>query len=142
MDNPSRTELPNEEWTGPSAKDEATQRRYFTMIPNMVDDSDLSPHAVRLYLHIRRVAGEDGLCWQRTTRMAKACHMDARTVRKAEKELKAAGLIRIDQQRVQRLENHKVNVISVVDIWGDNESRYATEPAKAQRIEELCTEAV
>ena len=34
--------------------------RYFAMIPYMIDDMDLSPFAVRLYLRMVRRAGSKG----------------------------------------------------------------------------------
>lgn len=108
----------------------------------MIDDSNLSPHAIRLYLHIKRVAGEDGTCWQSTTTLTKKCHMGARTVRKTEKDLVAAGLIHIEQPRIQRLKNHKVNLISIVDIWSKNESQYSAKADKVKMIAEPCASAV
>ncbi|GAF99333.1 unnamed protein product, partial [marine sediment metagenome] len=41
-------------------------RAYFTMMPNIIDDMGLDPYAFRLYVHLRRVAGENGACWQST----------------------------------------------------------------------------
>jgi hypothetical protein len=55
--------------------EEVTYRRYFTIIPNMVDDLGLSPYAYRLYGHFRRVAGEAGECWQSTATLAETCKM-------------------------------------------------------------------
>jgi DNA-binding MarR family transcriptional regulator len=74
--------------------DEASPRTNFTMVPNIVDDMMLSPHAFRLYIHFRRVAGENRLCYQSVKTLAMICKMSTGMVSQAKKELVEAGLIR------------------------------------------------
>ena len=66
---------------------EKEQHDYFTMIPHLIDDSALTPYAFRLYVHLCRVVGQGGKCWQSTETLAAACHMSDSTVVRAKKEL-------------------------------------------------------
>jgi hypothetical protein len=91
------------------------------MIPYVIDDIDLSLAAFRLYAHLKRVAGEDGVCWQSQALLENHCHMTGRTVVKAKKELESYGLIKIDRVK----DKHKViHQITIVDIWAKNHRRY------------------
>ena len=72
-----------------------TIRKYFTITPNMIDDMNLSLCAFRLYHHYKRVAGDNGLCWQSTKTLSEACKMSIGSIVKAREELKTAGLIEI-----------------------------------------------
>lgn len=97
------------------------ERRYFTIVPNLVDDLDLTPYAFRLYVHLRRVAGEEGTCWQSTETLARACRMGVGSVSRAKRELEARGLIRIREERG----GHGIyHVVEIVDIWPENVATY------------------
>lgn len=78
---------------------------------------------MRLYLRIKRRAGENGVCWESTENMVKSCCMSAGSVSKAKKELKKAGLIEI---QTKKLENNKFGYheIKIVDIWEKNKNKY------------------
>jgi len=67
----------------------------YTRVPNLVDDLSLSPAAFRLYVHIKRVAGDKGKCWEGQDRLAEICKLNTKTVIRAKRELQAAGLISI-----------------------------------------------
>lgn len=97
-------------------------RKYRTEIPNIVDDMGLTPHAYRLYGHLKRVAGSEGSCWQTTRTLAQACNMSAGMVSKAKAELAAAGLITISKKRIK---TNEVDDIHIVDIWAENFARYS-----------------
>jgi hypothetical protein len=103
-------------------QDEAPKRKYYTQIPHMIDDADLSPHAVRLYIHLKRIAGDDGGCWQTTEDLAKSCHMSRPTVIRSKRELKVKGFIIIEDWSEHLRRRHKIRI---VDIWRENEERYA-----------------
>jgi len=92
---------------------------HFAMIPNLVDDMGLSPHAYRLYGHFKRVTGETGKCWQGTAKLAKTCNMSAGTVTNAKKELQEAGLIRIVVIAGEHGEYDR-HEIKLVNIWKKN----------------------
>jgi hypothetical protein len=98
-------------------------RRYFTQIPNMIDDMNLSPYAFRLYVHLKRVAGDNGQCWQSTKTLADACNMSAGTVTKAKEELKENKLIRIAHIEHEQ-PGRAYHMITVEDIWLDNSLKY------------------
>ncbi len=103
--------------------DESNDRAYFTMIPNIVGECGLSVYAFRLYCQIKRVAGEDGKCWQSTRTLAKNCKMSLGSVSKAKIELEEAGLIVISQKKMPYggMDYHE---IVVVDIWKRNVNEY------------------
>jgi hypothetical protein len=98
---------------------DAQERKYFTMLPNVVDDLGLSVYAFRLYCHIRRVTGEDGKCWQSTETLAKASGMSVHAVVDAKRELAAANLVTITT--VKRPGGGRAfHVITIRDIWERN----------------------
>lgn len=107
--------------------EETNERRYYTIIPNMIDDMGLSPFAYRLYGHYKRVAGEVGSCWQSVDTLAETCKMSRGMVSKCRQELEAAGLI-----NVTRTDNphggRDYITVTVKDIWALNVVRYASSP--------------
>ena len=98
-------------------------RKYFAQIPNMIDDADISASAYRLYGHIKRVAGDDGVCWQSLRTLAKTCHIAINTVRKAKDELVEQGFISIEVMKTD--DGYTSHRITVVNIWNDNEEFYS-----------------
>ena len=71
------------------------RRDNFAMIPNIIDDMALSAPAVRPYLHIKKVTGDDGVCYQRQRQIAAHRRMAYNTVARAKIELIQAGLIKV-----------------------------------------------
>src|SRR5687768_6521811 len=63
------------------------RKKFRVELPNVIDDLKLKPCAFRLYVHMRRVAGESGECWQSTKTLAAACSMSTGSVSGAKKEL-------------------------------------------------------
>jgi hypothetical protein len=100
--------------------DRGDLRSYRTEIPNLIDDMDLSLPAFRLYIHLKRVAGERGASWEGVRRLADTCHMSVGTVRSAKAELEAAGLITI-----KRAGGEQADHITINDIWLENMMRYS-----------------
>ncbi len=96
---------------------EEGKRDNFTIIPNLIDDLGLSPYAVRLYFHLKRVAGEKGECWQSGDTMAKICAMSTGTISKAKKELVKLALIRVE---VKSTEKNIYHQITIIDVWERN----------------------
>jgi len=102
-----------------------SKRDKFTSIPNIVDEMGLSTYAIRLYMRIKRRAGDvGGACWESTKNLAAGCQMSVGSVVKAKRELQEAGLIQIETK-----DNPKggkpYHEINVVDIWPMN-SQYFT----------------
>jgi len=90
----------------------------YTQIPNIVDDMDLDPYAFRLYVHLRRRAGnERGACWERTEKLAEACHMSVGKVSQSKGVLVESGLITIEKRVCEK---GKYDHITLVDIWEAN----------------------
>ena len=89
---------------------------YFSQIPNVVDELNLTPYAFRLYAHLRRVAGENGKCWQSTTTLSESCRMSAGSVSSAKRELEETfpPLIRVTSKMGDRGIYHE---ITITDIW-------------------------
>ena len=76
-------------------KDEGDLRQYYFQVPNMIDDLGLSIFAFRLYGHLKRVAGDEGICYQSTRTLANNCKMSTASVSRAKRELIYYGLINI-----------------------------------------------
>jgi hypothetical protein len=100
--------------------DRGDLRSYRTEIPNMVDDMDLSLPAFRLYIHLKRVAGDSGASWEGVRRLAASCRMSIGSVRNAKVELEAKGLISIEPG-----EGEHADTITINDIWLENMTRYS-----------------
>lgn len=107
--------------------DSGDGRKYFTMMPNVIDDMHLSPFAFRLYLHLKRVAGDDGKCYQSTETLSKACEMSAGSVSKAKLELVSKSLIEIKIISGDHGEFYR-HEITIIDIWKINAETFACSP--------------
>jgi hypothetical protein len=97
-------------------------RRYRTEIPNVIDDMDLSLQAYRLYGHLKRVAGDSGVCWQGTRSLADHCKMGVGSVSRAKSELAESGLITIEEG--DRFKGQS-DTITIADVWLQNMQSYA-----------------
>ena len=104
--------------------DSGDLRKYRTELPNLIDDMDLSVYAFRLYVHLKRVAGQNGQCWQSTRTLATHCKMSVSKVSQSKQELIDAGLIMVDAgDRTQG----QSDTITICDIWGQNFVRYSSD---------------
>jgi hypothetical protein len=112
--------------------DEGDPRKYFTQIPNILFSLGLSPYALTLYVYFKKVAGEGGACWQKTSTIAKATGMSDGMVTKAKAELskprpelkddpqgKAKPLIVI-ANRNNKHGGKPGHIIRLTDIWSAN----------------------
>lgn len=99
----------------------AIPKKYFTQLPNVIDDIELSLIAFRLYVHLKRVAGDNGNCYQSSNTLAKACNMSMGAISKAKGELEKAGLIIITEKKDKLKSYHD---ITITDIWGKNTEKY------------------
>jgi len=94
---------------------------FFSMIPHMVDDARLSPQAKTLYLHLKRVTGEAGICWKTQDQLAEHCGFSPKTIVKAKRELIKAKIIEIT---LEPFEGHPRHIIHLLNIWSENERKY------------------
>lgn len=92
-----------------------------TQIPNLYDDSSLSVYAFRLLVHIRRVAGDSGSCWEGTRTMATICNMSVGQMSKAKLELVDVGYITIGRKAVR---GGFADEMRIVDVWDLNTKAY------------------
>ena len=91
-------------------------RSNFFMVPNKLDDLDLDPYEMRLYIHLKRVTGENGECWQSVRTMAAKCKMGKDTICRAKKSLQDKGLILVEKGDRHEEESDS---ITIVNIWDD-----------------------
>lgn len=97
--------------------DQNSDRKYFTMLPNVIDDLDLSVIAFRLYVHYRRVAGENGSAKIGVRALAKKFKVGNAKIIEAKTELEKHGLITV--KSFPKSEN-KPDEIRLVNIWRRN----------------------
>jgi hypothetical protein len=97
------------------------EKNYFMMIPNIVDDMGLSVYAFRLYAHLKRVAGDNGICWQSGETLAKNCGMSTGKITECKTELVNAGLIKIQMKTGS---NGNYSEITITNIWLKNAETY------------------
>lgn len=96
-------------------------RKYRIELPNLIDDLDLSLYAFRLYVHLKRVAGANGACFQSTKTLAKHCRMSIGKISEAKKELADKGLINVEQRQREKGET---DLITIYDMWPQNFAAY------------------
>ena len=106
--------------------DQSGDRKYFTQIPNCIDDMNLSSFAFRLYVHLKRVAGEDGACWQSQVTLSEKCHMSTAAISRAKRELEEEGLITIVLTRGVH-GGKDFHTITINDIWLRNITAYSSQ---------------
>jgi hypothetical protein len=96
--------------------------KFYSRLPNVIDDMGLSLIAHRLYCHLKRVVGEDGECWQSRDTLAFSCGMSAGSVTNAKEELIERQLIIV--RKVKGSNGIPYHRIVLVDIWKMNFNNY------------------
>lgn len=102
-------------------KDES-RSRYF-MMPNVLDELGLSVYAFRLYSHYKRVAGENGTCWQSVKTMAEKCNMSMGSITNARRELEEKELIIVKE--VPNPTGKAFLEVTIIDVWDKNKDSYS-----------------
>ncbi len=97
--------------------DEGDLRKYRTETPNMVLDMGLDPYTGWLYTHIKRIAGDRGVCDGGTSYLAKVARMSRGQVSKSKGILEKRGLIRVKTHPPQ---SGLADEIYVSNIWRGN----------------------
>jgi hypothetical protein len=90
------------------------RRKYFTILPNIYDDSDLDPFEFRLLAHYSRV----GDCWESVRTTAEKTVMSPGAVVKKRRSLHNKGWISLS------MSEHGTWRIEVVDKWQENTATY------------------
>jgi len=111
-----------------------SKREHFTIIPNIVFHSDLTPFELGLYCHIVRTAGwGNGACHKSSRTLAAELNCSAGTISKAKRELQRKHWMvgfkpLIEVQHVPRRYGGKpYHLITVVDIWSENTKYFERE---------------
>lgn len=101
------------------------KRKYYSMIPNIIDDLRLTASEIRLYLHYKRRAGElqDGRCYESTETTARFLRMSKSTVCNVRKKLAQQHLIEI--KKIPRGHGEYAYCeVKIGDIWELNKAYY------------------
>lgn len=110
--------------------DHGSGHSYWTQIPNIVDDLDLDPYEFRLYMAYKRVAGEGGSCYMKTSTLLEKTKMGERKFQQCKKSLsnpraalEGLSLITIIP-RYHAIEKRRLpDDIIINNIWGVNFSK-------------------
>ena len=76
-----------------------SQQNAWPFIPAALDDYGLAPSAFRVYCHMARRAGSDGVYFESAPRCASHCGFNIKTTRAAIKELLARRLVELTESR-------------------------------------------
>lgn len=109
--------------------DKSGDRKYFTIIPNfIVNHSTVFEQAI--YLYMKRVAGEEGSCWESPINIAKKLGVDPKTVRKYQKKLVERGWIEVvgTHRKTKPTLEYRI-----VDLWALNTKHYAEKMREKER---------
>ena len=117
-------------------KDDGDSHKYFSQIPHLIDDAEMSVYAFRLYVHIKRVVGKNGKCWQSTRTLSEKCKMSIGKISQAKDELKSLGLVEIELVKDKKGEHHE---ITIVDVWLENMMRYSPGEQACSCSEQPCS---
>lgn len=99
--------------------DDSGDRKYFTMLQNFIFDLPLNVYAFRVYAHIKRVAGDNGVCWQSVRTIAERCNISPSSVTRAIRDLSKYNLI--DVKRVSNDgDKYQHTEIRIRNIWPHN----------------------
>lgn len=113
--------------------DDGDLRKYRTETPNIVCDLGLGPHAGWLYIHLKRIAGDSGVCWRGTRSLAEVTGMSVGAVSQAKKELKKHGLIAVDEGDRTKGE---ADEIRIANVWRRNFRHFDGHPRDPRSSDE------
>lgn len=101
-------------------------RKYFAQIPNIIDSMNLSVYAFRLYVHLKRVAGENGYCNESLLTLKQKLKISQNTIIKARRELEeprdelgGKSLI-VSETKYNTTGEKGYTYILINDIWPEN----------------------
>lgn len=103
--------------------DHGPARKYWTQVPNLVDDSDLDPYARALLIHYIRIAGQRDTCEETVRDSAQRCRMSPASVIRAREILVRDGWIEIED--VGGHGRGALLRIHLLDRWSENMERYS-----------------
>lgn len=96
---------------------------WFTQTPNIVLKSSVSMYAKFLYVHLKMVAGDYGVCWQSSETLSAESGISEGKISECKRELEDAGFIRIED--VDHIGGgRKSHHIHIINIWDKNYEAY------------------
>jgi hypothetical protein len=99
-------------------------RKYFTATPNIIlDHPELDIYDQMLYIHIKRIAGDNGQCWASIRYLAGKMKVSKYRIQKSLQKLLNLGLIKPAGTKKGKRGRPK-NVYEIVDIWELNVNYY------------------
>jgi DNA-binding transcriptional regulator YhcF (GntR family) len=109
--------------------DKSGDRKYFTIVPNyIVNHSTIYEQAI--YLYMKRVAGEEGSCWESPKNIAGKLGVDPKTIRKYQRKLVERGWIEIIGTHRKTKPTIEYRII---DLWELNTKYYAEKLREKER---------
>ena len=100
-------------------KDESSDRKYFTQIPNIIVDK-YSAREAGVYLYIKRKAGERGEFFERTKVSAKNLGIHPQTFRKIREKFVKDGILEYLGERKEEIKHvggsQQIKVFKIKDI--------------------------
>lgn len=126
---------------GLSIYDAGAEPSHFTMLPNVVLTLGLSPYALTLYIHLKKVTGDKGVCFKKTATLVAELKMSAGSITAAKKELATPQPLLRDKpliiitERKKRGGGKPLHHITLTNIWAENRAAFAT-PETISRDEE------
>ncbi len=95
-------------------------KKYFTIVPNYVIEHS-SVYELAIYTYLKRVAGENGTCWESAGNIGKKIKADPKTIRKYLKIL-------INKKLIEKVgvkgKTKPTAEYKIVKIWGSNAKYY------------------
>lgn len=103
--------------------DKSGDKNYFAMIPHYITNHSTA-YEQSLYLQMKRVAGETGVCWASPTFLGKRMKASANTVKKYRQKLIDRGWIKKIGERKIGKTGQTIGEYEIVDLWKLNMNFY------------------
>lgn len=111
-------------------QDLSSSKSFFTQLPNILFELDLTPMEFRFYCQLKKICGESGACWQSKVCIAKSMGITDRTVQDLKKSLSKPleklgnkPLI-IITKRFNEQGDRDSDLIQLTDLWIDNAEHF------------------
>jgi hypothetical protein len=122
---------------GTGHRDNTGDHKYFSQIPHLLDDSELSVYEHRLYCHYKRRCSPNEVCYESIRTSALACNMSKSQIARARNGLAEKGWIMVQLDGTGR--GHTVEV-ALCDRWQENMDRYSKQSSEGRLEEERPSE--
>jgi hypothetical protein len=118
--------------------DEGDLRKYRIELPNLVDDSDLTPREIRLYIHYKRAcSGRYGCCFESNQTLAKTIPgMSLGSINAAKKGLLKKKWVKLGTIKIDGKDHPAVFMI---DKWPENFKKYAADAEQLLFMNNYCS---